>query len=118
MMATTKILYLSGLSALLGTCAGLWDLTADTLGGTLVILAASAFLLALLVPRLAAIGVAGLALGVLLAHLLAYPPPGSELPGLERGLIAAAVAMVPAALGAIIGILAARTAASFGWRLE
>ncbi|MFV3074342.1 hypothetical protein [Niveispirillum fermenti] len=111
----TKILLLSGLAALLGACAGLWDLTADTLTGTLAILAASAFLLALFVPRLAAIGVIGLAAGVLLAHLMAIPPPGSSMPGLERGLIAAAVATLPSALGALAGILVARTATLLGW---
>lgn len=115
-MATTKLLMVSGLAALLGACAGLWDLTADTLSGTLVILAVSAFLLALFMPRLAVLGVLGLAGGVLLAHLLAYPPPGSSMPWMERGLIAAAVATLPAALGAMMGILAARTAIYLGWR--
>lgn len=116
MSVTMKILVLSGLAALLGAVAGLWDLTADTLGGTLAMLAASAFLLALFLPRLAALGVLGLAGGVLLAHLMAYPPPGSSLPVLERGLIAAAVALLPAAAGALVGILAARAAAGMGWR--
>lgn len=116
MSITTKILILSSLAALLGACAGLWDLTADTLSGTLAILAASAFVLALFLPRLAALGVLGLASGVLLAHLLAYPPPGSSLPVLERGLIAAAVAMLPAAAGALVGILTARTAVYLGLR--
>lgn len=111
-----KILVPSSLAALLGACAGLWDMTADTLSGTLAILAASAFLLALFLPRLAALGVLGLAGGVLLAHLMAYPPPGSSLPVLERGLIAAAVALLPAAAGALAGILAARTAVHFGLR--
>lgn len=117
MTVTMKILVLSGLAALLGACAGLWDLTADGLTGTLLILAASAFLLALFLPRLAAVGVLGLAVGVLLAHLMAYPPPGSSLPVMERGLIAAAVAIIPAALGALAGILAARTAVHLGWRM-
>ncbi len=115
MTITMKILVLSSLAALLGTCAGLWDLTADTLSGTLAILAASAFMLSLFLPRLAVFGVLGLAGGVLLAHLMAYPPPGSSMPVLERGMIAAAVAMLPAAAGAIAGILAARTAVSMGW---
>ena len=79
MSVTIKILVLSSLAALLGACAGLWDLTADTLGGTLVILAASAFLLALLLPRLAALGVLGLAAGVLLAHCHGLSPAG-QLP--------------------------------------
>ncbi len=118
MMATTKLLMVSGLAALMGACAGLWDLTADTLSGTLAILAASAFLLALFIPRLAVLGILGLAGGVLVAHLLAHPPPGSSMPGIERGLIAAAVATLPAAIGALIGILAARTAVLLGWRLE
>ncbi|MFV3127785.1 hypothetical protein [Niveispirillum sp. KHB5.9] len=119
MSFTMKILVLSSLAALLGACAGLWDLTADTLSGTLAILAASAFVLALFLPRLAALGVLGLAGGVLLAHLMTYPPPGSTpLPVLERGLIAAAVALLPAAAGALAGIVAARTAVYMGWRTE
>lgn len=117
MRLTTKILVLSALAAVMGACAGLWDLTADTLSGTLAILAASAFALSLFLPRLAALGVLGLAGGVLLAHLLAYPPPGTVTPGLERGMIAAAVALLPAAVGAVAGILAARAAATMGWRL-
>lgn len=118
MSFTTKILVLSSFAALLGACAGLWDMTADTLSGTLLILAVSAFILALLLPRMAALGVLGLAGGVLVAHLLAYPPPGTTLPVLERGLIAAAVALLPSAAGALAGILAARTAVYMGWRTE
>lgn len=115
MMALTKPLLLTGLASLLGACAGLWDLTADTLSGTVAILVVSAFLLALLAPRLTAMAVVGLALGVLLANLAALPPPGTQMPSFDRGLIAAAVSTLPAAIGALVGLLAGSIAARLGW---
>lgn len=106
-LASTKmtVLLLLGLGS--GACAGLWDLTSAELRGTLAILVASSFVLAAAAPRRAPALVLAVAAGVLVAHLASPPPPGAQLSSLSRGLISAAVAAVPALLGAGSGAVAA-----------
>lgn len=110
-MLTAKSLLLTLLSLLSGACAGLWDLTAAELEGTLLMLAIAGFILTAAAPRRALPAVLGLAIGVLAANLLGPDLPGSHMTGLDRGLISAAVAALPAAGGAALGILVARAAA-------
>jgi len=110
MSATTKPLLLSSLAALLGACAGLWDMTDGTLAGTLAILVISAFALSMAVPRWTWVIVLGLAIGVMVANLTGWPPPGTQLREFDRSLIAAAVAALPATLGGLLGLVAASAA--------
>lgn len=98
----------------LGATAGLWDLSSAALSGTLLLLALSGFALSAAAPKLALPIVAAIALGVLAANLVSPQPPGVRLGPLPRGLISAAVAMVPAGLGAMLGALATRYT---GWRI-
>jgi hypothetical protein len=95
---------LASLAALLGACAGLWDMTDGTLAGTLAILTISAFALSMVTPRWTVVIVLGLASGVLVANLAGWPPPGTQLREIDRSLIAAAVAALPAALGGLLGL--------------
>ncbi len=104
--ARLPILVLLGGS--LGICAGLWDLSSAALSGTLLLLALSGFALSAAAPKLALPIVAAIALGVLAANLMAPQPPGVRLGPLPRGLISAAVATVPAGLGALGAAVAAR----------
>lgn len=113
-MLLVKTGSLSLTAASLGTAAGLWDLTSlemswGGLTGTLLILAIAGFALAALAPRGWGGWVLLIALGVLLSHLLTTSPhtgPHAGLPevNLLTGLVAAAVALVPASLGAIIAL--------------
>lgn len=107
MSVNMKPLLLAGLAALLGACAGLWDMTDGTLAGTLAILTISAFALSMLGPRWTWMVILGLAAGVLVANLTGWPPPGSQLREIDRSLITAAVAALPAALGGLLGLGAA-----------
>lgn len=109
-MLLVKTGSLSLTAASLGTAAGLWDLTSlemswGGLVGTLLILAIAGFALAALAPRGWGGWVLLIALGVLLSHLMATTPH-SGLPkvNLSTGLVAAAVALVPASLGAVIAL--------------
>lgn len=110
MSAPIKATLLISFAALLGACAGMWDMTDGTLAGTLAILVVSGFALSLFVPRLTWVVVLGLAAGVLVANLAGWPPPGTELREMERSLIAAAVAALPAALGGLLGLCTAALA--------
>lgn len=114
-MLLVKTGSLSLTAASLGTAAGLWDLTSlemswGGLTGTLLILAIAGFALAALAPRGWGGWVLLIALGVLLSHLLTTSPPSGPHAGLPEvslstGLVAAAVALVPASLGAIIALV-------------
>jgi hypothetical protein len=101
---------LASLAALLGACAGLWDMTDGTLAGTLAILTISAFALSMITPRWTLLVVLGLASGVLVANLTGWPPPGTQLREIDRSLIAAAVAALPATIGGLLGLVAALAA--------
>ncbi|MFC7332831.1 hypothetical protein [Rhodocista pekingensis] len=114
-LVSTRTAPLLLLALACGACAGLWDLTAAALHETLAILAVSAALLAAAAPpRRAPLLALAVAAGVLLAHLVSPPPPGAQLAPLERGLISAAVAAVPALAGAAAGAGAARLLARRG----
>jgi hypothetical protein len=101
---------LASIAALLGACAGLWDMTDGTLAGTLAILTISAFALSIVTPRWTLVVVLGLASGVLVANLTGWPPPGTQLGEIDRSLITAAVAALPAAFGGLLGLGAALAA--------
>lgn len=103
--ALSRSLFLAATALLAGAVAGLWDLSAAELEGTLLILGLSGFGLGLVAPRgapLLALAVAG---GVLGAHLASPAPPGAQLTPWESGLISAAVAALPAGVGAGLGAL-------------
>lgn len=105
------------LAALLaGGVAGVWDLMAADLRGTLALLLLAGGLIGAAAPRGAAPLAVMVALGVLLANLTGPVPPGVRMPELERGLISAAVSLLPTGLGAVMGALAAGTASRLGWR--
>lgn len=110
MSAPAKPILLISFAALLGACAGMWDMTDGTLAGTMTILVVSAFALSVFVPRWTWIIVLGLAAGVLAANLIGWPPPGTQLREMERSLIAAAVAAFPATFGGVLGLCAATLA--------
>lgn len=114
MSASAQPVLLASVAALLGACAGLWDMTDGTLIGTLAILVVSAFALSLLMPRWTWIIVLGLAIGVMVANLTGWPPPGTQFQEMERSLIAAAVAALPATLGGLLGLCAASLAGRRG----
>lgn len=92
----------------LGACAGLWDLSSAALWGTLLFLGLSAFALSVAAPGLSLPAVIAIAAGVLVANLVAPQPPGIGLDPLPRGLISAAVAVLPAGIGALAAALVLR----------
>lgn len=103
-----KLLLLMALGGSLGACAGLWDLSSAALPGTLLVLALSGFALSAASPKLAVPAVLAIAAGVLTANLIAPQPSGIRMEALPRGLISAAVSLIPAGLGAAVGAVAAR----------
>lgn len=110
-MIVMKTGSLSVTAASLGAAAGLWDLTSVELSWwglalTLLILAAAGFCLAALAPRGWGGWVLLIAAGVLLSHILASLKPDGALPpvNVSTGLVAAAVALVPASIGASLGL--------------
>ncbi|QJE71844.1 hypothetical protein HHL28_00810 [Aerophototrophica crusticola] len=101
----SRSLFLAATALLAGAVAGLWDLSAAELEGTLLILGLSGFGLGLVAPRGAPLLALAVAAGVLGAHLASPVPPGAQLSPLESGLISAAVAALPAGIGAGLGAL-------------
>ncbi|MBB6249810.1 hypothetical protein [Nitrospirillum iridis] len=85
-----------------GAAAGLWDLTSASLDGTLVMLGIAGFLLSAAAPRQWGVWVLVIGLGVLLAHLITPARHGMLFDlTLVSGLVAGAVALLPAAVGAV-----------------
>jgi hypothetical protein len=99
------VLALHLMALALGACAGLWDLADAGLTGTVLLLLLGGLALGLIRPRLLTSGLAAIGLGVLLTHLMSPGLVGSIMPGLETGLISAAVSLVPGLLGGLVGVL-------------
>ncbi|WP_148293816.1 hypothetical protein [Azospirillum sp. B4] len=100
-----KTVFLPLTAAGFGTVAGLWDLTSASLDGTLVMLAIAGFLLSVAAPRQWGVWVLVIGMGVLLAHLVTPARHGMLFDlTLVSGLVAGAVALLPAAVGAVAAL--------------
>ncbi|MEE3626836.1 hypothetical protein UCD39_23135 [Nitrospirillum sp. BR 11752] len=100
-----KTVFLPLTAAGFGAVAGLWDLTSASLDGTLVMLALAGFLLAVAAPRQWGVWVLVIGVGVLLAHLVTPARPGMLFDlTVVSGLVAGAVALLPAAVGAVVAL--------------
>ncbi|MDZ5647416.1 hypothetical protein [Nitrospirillum sp. BR 11828] len=100
-----KTVFLPLTAAGFGAVAGLWDLTSASLDGTLVMLAVAGFLLAVAAPQQWGVWVLVIGVGVLLAHLVTPARPGMLFDlTVVSGLVAGAVALLPAAVGAVVAL--------------
>ncbi|TWB48643.1 hypothetical protein FBZ92_12922 [Nitrospirillum viridazoti] len=100
-----KTVFLPLTAAGFGAAAGLWDLTSASLDGTLVMLAIAGFLLSVAAPRQWGVWVLVIGVGVLLAHVVTPARPGMLFDlTVVSGLVAAAVSLLPAAVGAVAAL--------------
>jgi len=109
-MARTAALCL--IAFLLGGAVGVWDQGATGPAASLIALAGAGLVLAALAtgPSAAAASILCVAGGVMLANAAAPQAPDIDLRVLDRAILSAMVAAVPATLGAALGIAAMQLA--------
>ncbi|MDE1147320.1 MAG: hypothetical protein PW843_11980 [Azospirillaceae bacterium] len=101
-----KTVFMPLTAAGFGAAAGLWDLTSASLDGTLVMLAIAGFLLSVAAPRQWGVWVLVIGVGVLLSHMVTPARHGMLFDlTLVSGLVAGAVALLPATVGAVAALV-------------